>query len=85
MTARCVRFLLLISLLPPPFQVALDQMFTSNAYPGRTVPIFIYFGQPIYVGFSKTGSDITIEANFDERTASDQTWKKFQFFHRPIL
>ena len=30
--------LLLISLLPPPFQVALDQMYASYAYPGRTVP-----------------------------------------------
>ena len=34
--------LLLFSLLPPPFQVALDQMFTSYAYPGRTVPIYLF-------------------------------------------
>ena len=27
--------------------------------------------QPNYVGFSKTGSDTTIEPNFDEKTASD--------------
>ena len=40
--------------------------------------IFVYYSwtasyikQPIYVGFSKTGSDTTIEPNFDERTASD--------------
>ena len=34
----------------------------------------LYMRQPIYVGFSKTGSDTTREPNFDERIASDQTW-----------
>ena len=41
-------------------------------------PIFVYYSwaasymrQPNYVGFSKTGSDTTIEPNFDERPASD--------------
>ena len=54
-------------------------------------PIFVYYSwaasymrQPIYVGFSKTGSDTTIEPNFDERTASDETWKMFQSFRRCI-
>ena len=55
-------------------------------------PIFVYYSwaasyirQPNYVGFSKTGSDTTIEPIFDERTASDQTWKNFQSFRRHVF
>ena len=59
-----------------------------------SAPIFVYYTyswaasyirHSIYVGFSKTGSDTTIEPNLVERTASDEKWKMFQSFRRCIL
>ena len=52
----------------------------KHCLPHRPIraPIFVYYSwaasymrQPNYVRFSKTGSDTTIEPNFDGRTASD--------------
>ena len=59
----------------------------KQCLPHRAIraPIFVYYSwaasymrQPNYVGFSKIGSDTTIEPNFDETTVSGYKQKKLE-------